>query len=236
MATVRRLITRSLRLINAVATGETPTADEEQDALEALNNLLEGWSVQRLLIHTISRQVFPLTAGKHEYTIGIGGDFNVTRPIQIERALLQLVGTQDFELPISIIDHREYSEISTKLTQSTIPTTMWDDRNFPLRKLTLWPVPTEASHSLVLHLWQPLTQFTSVNEDVAFPTGYERALRYNLAVELAPEFGRPVTPVVAQIAVDSLDEIKRQNYITPEMDCDAGTLNQSPTFNYLTGY
>lgn len=43
MATAHDIITRALRLIGAQAQGETPRADDAQDALLALNAMLQAW-------------------------------------------------------------------------------------------------------------------------------------------------------------------------------------------------
>lgn len=45
MATARSVIKTALRLISAIQPNETPTADEAQDGLEALNDLLSSWAL-----------------------------------------------------------------------------------------------------------------------------------------------------------------------------------------------
>ncbi len=46
-----------------------------------------------------------------------------------------------------------------------------------------------------------------LDEDFDFPPGYFKAIRYNLAVDLAPEFRRDVQPAVADIARQSKGEL-----------------------------
>ena len=51
------------------------------------------------------------------------------------------------------------------------------------------PVPDAALTITLVHD-EAFTALASVSTSLSFPPGYERALRYALAVELAPEFGK----------------------------------------------
>jgi hypothetical protein len=59
---------------------------------------------------------------------------------------------------------------------------------------------------------QTLDEVSSVATDIYFPLGYLRAFRYNLACELAPEFGVEPSPQVQRIAMTSKRNIKRINF------------------------
>ena len=69
-----------------------------------------------------------------------------------------------------------------------------------------------------------------------FPRGYERALRYALAVELAPEFGKDVPDTVRKISRASKAVIKRLNSMPQIMQGDAAIASSKNTyFNWVTG-
>lgn len=92
MATVRDLIKGSLRLLGAIAPGETPSADEQAEALLALNSMISSWSTESLTIYSRVRESFTLTPGQQMRTLGVGGSFNTSRPMEIEEAkLLSLI-------------------------------------------------------------------------------------------------------------------------------------------------
>ena len=74
--------------------------------------------------------------------------------------------------------------------------------------------------TLHLEVWSSLTPFQTLDSEVSLPNGYERAIKFNLAVELAPEYGTTLRPEVAQIANDSLSQIKNTNYRTPRTTSD----------------
>lgn len=53
MATASDIVTRSMRSLRLLASGDEPTADELADALVALNDMLFGWRIEGLdIAHT----------------------------------------------------------------------------------------------------------------------------------------------------------------------------------------
>jgi len=53
--------------------------------------------------------------------------------------------------------------------------------------------------------------FADINTNVDFPPGYIRALKYNLAVEIAPEYGKAISPLIREQAKTSKEGIKDTN-------------------------
>lgn len=78
--------------IGVIQEGEELGAAMAQDGLSRLNNMVSGWQTQYGTVTAIERQVFALTANQQTYTIGIGAEFNVPRPLTIEAAGLWLNG------------------------------------------------------------------------------------------------------------------------------------------------
>jgi hypothetical protein len=73
MTTPYDIITRSLKDIGALEAGETPTADATQDAFEMLNDLLDQWSNEGMMVYYQTEIIFPVVSGQTQYTIGPGG-------------------------------------------------------------------------------------------------------------------------------------------------------------------
>lgn len=229
--TVRDLIKSSLRIIGAIASGETPSANESSDALQTLNGILGSWSNQSLLVPSKAREVFSLVAGTQSYTIGTLGTFNTTRPIKILSASIINAG-QTFETSIDVLNQQEYAEISTK-SLSGSPTAIYAQGTYPLDTINVYPVP-QASDQLVLYSMKPLTSFASLNDEITLPVGYDRALKYNLAVELAAEYGKQLAQEVVVIASESKSEIEALNSESVYLTSDALFINRN-TFNITTG-
>jgi hypothetical protein len=235
LSTARDLINGSLRLIGAIATGETAQASELQDSIYALNNLLDSLSTEDLIIPTIVREEFSWASGTASRTIGpTTGDFATSRPLEILTATIEDQSTTPtLEYPLDILNDDEWAAITSKSLQSTLPTELYYDATSPLGTLYLYPVPS-ATNNLVLYSKKALTQITNGNTVIAFLPGYERMLRFNLAIELVPEFGKSVSAEIAEIARESKANIKRQNIKPAYMGCDAALLTRK-TFNILTG-
>lgn len=205
------LIKSSMRLINAIAEGETPTASEAQDALRALNDMLETWSTQNLTVFSSLDQTFNFTPGVATYTIGPAGTFSGVRPIQITSAYTRY---QTIDYPVTQIDDERYNLIPLKTQQNIIPSVFRYDADFPLGSLTFWPVPSQATQ-FTCTINTQFTALANTGQSLTYPPGYSRAIRYCLAVDLAAEFGIPLPQVVVDVAKSSKASICRVNKRSP---------------------
>lgn len=229
------IIKGSLRLIGAIAGGETPSASESADAFSSLNDMIDAWSNDGLMIYQNARESFALTPSQQVYTIGTGGNFNTSRPTKLIGAgIEQISGSLTNEIPLKIITIEEWSEIGVKSTPSPLPSKLYIEDQYPLAKITLWPVPSDASN-LILYSVKPLSTFALSSDVISLPPGYARALRYNLAIELATEYGKAINPVTEQIAMDSKNSLMRVNTNPSFMKSDALFITSGKPFNWLTG-
>jgi hypothetical protein len=67
------IITRAMKDIGAVAAGEVPTADEAQDGLDMLNDMIAQWSNENMMVFYRSEIIFQTTQNQVQYTIGPSG-------------------------------------------------------------------------------------------------------------------------------------------------------------------
>jgi hypothetical protein len=236
--TLLDLLRSSFRLIGVLREGQGPNADDITDSLVVLNSMLEAWSIERLNVFTVQPATVTLDAGQQVYQIGTGSpDFAIPRPIRIEAANVLTGATGGpFELPLEILNLQQWTAIGIKSTPSTLPTRLFYDNQFPWGNLYFWPVPS-VSVQVILWMWQALqTGFTDTSVTLAFPPGYADAIRYNLAVKLAPEWDRPIRPDVAEMAVISKAAIKRMNKPKLYLGCDAAVAPRGANvWNWLTG-
>ena len=55
------IISRALKDIGALEAGETPTADAAQDAFDMLNDLVDQWSNEQMMVFYKTEIIFPVT-------------------------------------------------------------------------------------------------------------------------------------------------------------------------------
>lgn len=206
MTTALDLIQSSMRLATVLASGETATADEATDGLKALNDILENWSLENLSVWSSNVSPFALTPGVSTYTVGAGGAFNITRPIRTGLSYIRVSGA---DFPVEQWSLEEYNCVAVK-TVGGIPQRYVYLNEYPLAQIILYPVPAVAS-TIYLNYDRVLSFPVALSTDLAFPPGYEKALRYTLAVNLAPEYGVTPSPAVVAIATASKADLKRAN-------------------------
>lgn len=203
MATARDIIKRAMQKIGVLVKSEEPSADEAEDALDSLNAMIASWSNDSLDIYARTWETFTLSGGTGSYTIGTGGTFNTNRPSSIIEAYLDISG---IDYTMTVVDDESYNTISYKSLQG-IPEFINYDNAYPLGKIRLYPVPA-SSYSLFLLSEKPTTQFSTLDTEMSLPDGWERALIYNLALELAPEYNQKPDGSIVKIAGESLGLIK----------------------------
>ena len=79
MATGKTILKAALRLLNVKASVDSLSASELTDGQEVLNQLIDEWSNQKLMQPALVEITHTLTANDGQYSIGSGGDIDVTR-------------------------------------------------------------------------------------------------------------------------------------------------------------
>jgi hypothetical protein len=82
---------------------------------------------------------------------------------------------------------------------------------------------------------QELSQPATLDTVLSFPPGYLRAFAYNLAMELAPEFGVEPSPQVQRIAMTSKRNLKRINNPDDAMSLPYSLIASRQRFNVYSG-
>ena len=210
METAGDIINGALRLLGVLAEGETPSAETSQDALRAMDQMIDSWNTERLAVFSTQDQVFTWPAATLSRTLGPTGNFVGNRPILLDDATYFKDPSTGVSYGIKMINQQQYDGIAVKTVSSTFPQVIFTNMTYPDIEMFIYPRPTrdlEWHFISVEELTQPATLVTNLT----FPPGYLRAFRYNLACELAPEFGVEPSPQVQRIAMYSKRNLKRIN-------------------------
>ena len=234
MTSAGDIINGSLRLIGALAEGEVPSAETSQDALSAMNQMIESWNTERLSVFATQDQVFLWPVGQLTRTLGPTGDFIGNRPILLDDATYYRDPGTGVSYGIKFINRQQYDGIAVKTVTSTYPQVMFTNMTYPDIEMTVYPRPTRQLEWHFISV-EELTQPALLDTVLSFPPGYLRAFRYNLACELAPEFGVEPSPQVQRIAMTSKRNLKRINNPDDIMSMPYSLVATRQRFNIFAG-
>lgn len=235
MTTALGIIKSGMRLCGALGEGEEPSDQEAVDGLEVLNDMLDSWSIESLFVPYMVEETLTMVSNQATYTMGDGGDLDTTRPTRIEDQCYIRYATID--TPLVMLNSAGYAGIIAKTIGSNIPGWLFPDMQYPLVRLSFYPVPTTAEAVAHIFSWKQLQQFSTLTEAVVLPQGYKRAMRFSFAEEYSGEFGLECPPAVHATAARARANVKRINAVPNVMRTEVGVMTSfyPPGRNIYTG-
>lgn len=231
--TVGDQINRALRLLGVLAEGETPSAATAQDSLLAFQQMVDSWNTERLSVFATQDQVFSWPSGEIKRTLGPSGDFVGNRPVLLDDATYYRAPS-GVSYGIKFINQDQYNGIAVKTATSTFPQVIFVNETYPDVEMYIYPKPTQTLEWHFISV-EELTQPATLATELHFPPGYMRAFTYNLAMEIAPEFGVEPSPQVQRIAMTSKRNLKRINNPNDIMSLPYGVVANKQRFNIYAG-
>lgn len=164
-----------------------------------------------------------LSPGSQQIAYTVPGDFKIERPLRITKSFTRITtaGTSGLDYPIDIVDQQQYITIGYKGISAPWPIAAWYNPTFPLGNLYFYQNPSGAGQ---LHLFADniLTRFDTLTQAVVMPQGYVRWIKWGLAKELAPEYGKTWTQTMQSNWKDAQTAVKSLNSSpTPVSDYDS---------------
>jgi len=227
-------INRALRLLGVLAEGETTSASVSQDSLMAMNQMIDSWNTERLSVFSTQDQIFTWPASTLSRTLGPTGNFVGNRPVLLDDATYFRDAATNVSYGIKIINQQQYNGIAVKTVTSTYPQVMWVNMTYPDIEMYVYPVPLRPLEWHFVSV-EELTQPAVLATTLSFPPGYLRAFKYNLACEIAAEFGVEPSPQVQRIAMTSKRNLKRINNPDDVMAMPYGIVANRQRYNIYSG-
>ena len=259
------LITEALFVTNIIGQGNpTPTDYQSTQAMQCLVGLVDTSNADPLRQLTSSRTAFFMTPGQQAYTIGADPscDIPIPRPAGILRANVIDMSAQPNpnHIPMRVLEWSEYDTWGVRNSNVELPPAIWYDQGYqpipdptnPSPPPSSNPVPGQGTLYIVgmptapnqIEIWcaSPLTQATSLFDDLIFPNGYYEYLLYGTSMRLFVKFARPINKDVKDLWDDARRIVESANTSpAPVMGLDSGLPNAQPYYwdgrsnRYLTG-
>ncbi len=216
--TASKIISKAFLISGISAYNETPSGPEANDALDSLNRILGVFQLEQLLQYDDVTFSGTLVPGLNPHTIGpSGATFTAARPYTLLSAYIRDLSSNDYEM--TIIDALEYDSIFLKNLQQNIPTYLFYNPKFPNGELYLSTVPNIA-YTLHLRYKNPLLSFATLSTSNTYPDGYDQLIIYQLAWQLASEYGIP-RPDLKSMLDEMKNTVKKNNWQSYALDYDS---------------
>ena len=187
------VITYALRKLGVIENGVTPDATTLANSTTALNMLIKSWLAKGIKLWTVVELTLPLTTNKVSYGIGNSGpDLVTNKPMRVMQGWLRnITVTPQNDIPLMLVSKHDYNALGSKGSIGT-PNSIFLDVLRDSSTLYCYPTPdTNASTSYQVHMvvQRPLFDVVGSTDAFDFPTEWLYALGWNLAAELATDFG-----------------------------------------------
>jgi hypothetical protein len=231
--TVKRMIALAMEEIGALdgAFSEEPTAAETVRVHTRLDFMLGLWSASSLMVRGTIQEAFPLVAGQAFYTIGIGGQFNTSKPIRVTGGFVR--DQYNYDTPITTFTKLEYDGFQDKLLSPARPIGVCYDPG-PTQQTSqmggiyvYYPADNSGPYTLFLEQYKALTS-VGINDILCFEDPYLLAIMYCLAEIIWRPFhgSAPIPQDITRHAKEAKQTIKAWNH-EPLQRINAGSISRS---------
>lgn len=207
MGTVKQTITDALREIVVLTEGDEATADMIESAKDTLQSMIALWSIEGLMVPYLTKETFTLDNQTQTYNWASGQSsphFNSVSPVRINAGTFVIA---NYRRPLEQVDSRLLAQrpIGGRIAQ---PIMFYFDRQ-AIPTVTFDCVPYGGSVEFITE--KPLDATLELTDTWTFPAHYDLLLRYNLAILLAPPYGKTITPELAFNGKRTLETVTRYN-------------------------
>ena len=174
--TASDIITSAYKNSGVLGEGSTPSDNEVSDTLQELNNLIETLEGDGLWPYHKVVTTATLPASQSTYTVGVGGDIDISRPTDVSSVNIIVGSTTN---SVKLVDPLTFANLSRTADITGIPSFCVYRQTFPYGELELYPAPL-AGYSVEI-----LSDYTSdeygLDTVIYLPKGYGPALQWLLA-------------------------------------------------------
>uniref|UniRef100_A0A6M3KP93 Putative structural protein n=1 Tax=viral metagenome TaxID=1070528 RepID=A0A6M3KP93_9ZZZZ len=147
----------------------------------------------------------------------------LTEPFNVYSAVRE--SEDGIDTPMNYLSYEGYFVLPNKLSSGT-PVSYTYDRQLYDGKIRIWPVPNNVDYIMKLALALKIEDFDSATNTPDFPQEWLDAIVCNLALKLAPDYGKAAGDNYQVIMSQSQDAL----LIASQFDSEQGSLYISPDY------
>ena len=142
------------------------------------------------------------------------------RPLAIQSSFVRIntnsngtpIVNGGLDYPVAVLNLENYEMIGLKTLSGPWPKAMYYQPSDPLGNIYVWPNPSQGE----MHIFADtlFTRYSTINDNIVLPQGFELCLRWCLVERLMPMYGKASPTQIAMItkfAADSKATLKRTN-------------------------
>lgn len=201
-----QIISLALRKLGVLEIGDTPDANSVANAAMSLNLLIKQFNTDGLKLWKVSELIVPLTSGQTSYTLGgasstlmydsLAPTVAITdKPLKVIQGFYRNIqATPYIDTPVMVVSKQEYNVLGSKFSIGTANTIFYDARKLNGILYVYLTPDTNSQTNLQLHLiaQMPINDISLATEVPDFPNEWMNCLVWNLADQLAMEYGVPM--------------------------------------------
>ena len=201
-----QIISLALRKLGTLEVGSTPDAETIANANMSLNLLIKQLNTDGLKLWKTSELIIPLYANQTSYTLGGSGSALMydslaptvaitDRPLKIIQGFYRNVTSNPvIDTPVMIVSKQEYNTLGSKFSTGTANTLFYDSKKTSGVLYVYLTPDANSEANLQLHVvaQMPLNDMTLATDIPDFPNEWMNCLVWNLADQLALEYGVPM--------------------------------------------
>lgn len=212
------IATAAAQYLMVIDPGGTLSTAQLDQARRAMNNLLDNWSSEQLMVPSFRLQTFSLSANVGAYTIGTGQTWNTTRPVSIETAVhINTLNAVPLETPIGVVNAAQWAAIQDRSESQNFIKSLFYDRGYPTGNVYVSPRPLAGS--IQIGTYDALTQFADNTTPINVVVGYQDALELMLAIKVAPMYDMAPSGSLIKMANAAMARLR---------DLNAGLMGTKP--------
>lgn len=212
--TARALIEESARISGVLASGETLSGNDVNDAFKAFIRMVDRWSIDGFLQYELKPDSYSVAAN--------AVTFEVDKDHPIISKVTYIGDFPNQELPLRVLTVDEWASVTDKTLVGLPRAVFYNNNDDGAAIFNIWPIPQS---NITVRIWRRagFTTPATLDQNIDIPFTMMDALVFDLACMLCIQFGRPISQDLRDERDRAKADVKRSNIKITKMANDFQT-------------